>query len=1565
MGIGAATAAGQTGPNVAPVLTNPGNQTSGTVSPYAQAVLADAPAAYWRLGETAGSTAADSAGASAGTVFGGVTLNQSGALADGNPAMLFNGSTGYVRGANPAASLAGDLTIELWLNVSLATRQTLISKSNLSEFELTLETWGQLNFYQGNGTTFEEIPLTFAGIAANTWQHVVVTRTAATNTIRLYVNGILKGSRTYTTAATASARLVSIGRSDSGAKYVNGRLDEVALYPAALSGVQVAAHYAQRTAIAIPAVVALQLLASDPNGDPLTYSATGLPVGLTINTATGLISGTFIPASGGVHPVTVTAFDGSLSASQSFTWTVTGLNAAPALMNPGNQTNGTVSPYAQAVLADAPAAYWRLGETAGSTAADSAGASAGTVFGGVTLSQGGALADGNPAMLFNGSTGYVRGANPAASLAGDLTIELWLNVSLATRQTLISKSNLSEFELTLETWGQLNFYQGNGTTFEEIPLAFAGITANTWQHVVVTRTAATNTIRLYVNGILKGSRTYTTAATASARLVSIGRSDGGAKYVNGRLDEVALYPAALSGVQVAAHYAQRTAIAIPAVVALQLLASDPNGDPLTYSATGLPVGLTINTATGLISGTFIPASGGVHPVTVTAFDGSLSTSQAFTWTVTTVNHAPALTNPGTQTSAENTGISLQLTASDPDADALIYSASGLPSSLTLNSATGLISGTLSYSSAGSYLVTATVSDGGLSSSQTFSWTVTNVNRPPTLRNPGSLTNGFISGYAQAVLADAPAAYWRLGETAGSTAADSAGASAGTVFGGVTLNQSGALADGNPAMLFNGSTGYVRGANPAASLAGDLTIELWLNVSLATRQTLISKSNLSEFELTLETWGQLNFYQGNGTTFEEIPLTFAGITANTWQHVVVTRTAATNTIRLYVNGILKGSRTYTTAATASARLVSIGRSDSGAKYVNGRLDEVALYPAALSGVQVAAHYAQRTSVGSATVVALPLAGSDPDGDALTYSATGLPPGLTINTATGHISGTLSPTSAGTYQVTITVSDGSFSTSQTFTWTVAYIDSTVPSSDPAAATLTYPANGATSIDQSQTATWTPVVDAQAYYFYVGTTPGGQDIIDSGETLLTGFPIAGLLPAGPTLYARIWTKVAGSWRYRDSTFTASPFVPQFVNPTDGAVAVNPSTAFTWIAPANSTAHQLLVGTTPGANELFDSGQIGATSVAVSGLPPTGTLYARVSSRVGAIWRHTDIAFTLEASPALPTMIAPYNGQVGFQTALPFEWSAVPLAHGYRLTIGTTPGGTNLLDSGVIHVTRRFVPGLPPGLAYGRLQTEIAGQWYGSDFTFSVGVNTLPDLRIKNALWATDVVRQMASADNRPFSWTMLSDNISPRVMAAGSDYAATLLQALTEMNVQLSARRLDVTFDTNGYDGHTLVELFDSITNRWILLDPTFDLTMRRLDGTFATAEDVSQATRTGNWGAIAYEFIEDGVDAYVRSYYLDYPLLFANVYHQGQIPVLAQGVPVLPFLEPVGLPSVDATQTFMIRCESPTVVNATIGGLAQSLPCNGVDSLTPGFIGTVAAPAEGQPVFQLYRVPRNVF
>ena len=80
--------------------------------------------------------------------------------------------------------------------------------------------------------------------------------------------------------------------------------------------------------------------------------------------------------------------------------------------------------------------------------------------------------------------------------------------------------------------------------------------------------------------------------------------------------------------------------------------------------------------------------------------------------------------------------------------------------------------------------------------------------------------------------------------------------------------------------------------------------------------------------------------------------------------------------------------------------------------------------------LAAVAARTNTVGN--TVSLQLAGSDPNGDTLSYSASSLPPGLSLDPATGLISG--SPSTAGTYDVVVGVSDGVNSTTRNFVWTV---------------------------------------------------------------------------------------------------------------------------------------------------------------------------------------------------------------------------------------------------------------------------------------------------------------------------------------------------------------------------------------------------------------------------------------------------------------------------------------------------------------------------------------------------
>jgi hypothetical protein len=85
------------------------------------------------------------------------------------------------------------------------------------------------------------------------------------------------------------------------------------------------------------------------------------------------------------------------------------------------------------------------------------------------------------------------------------------------------------------------------------------------------------------------------------------------------------------------------------------------------------------------------------------------------------NRYPTLTNPGNQSSTVGQSKSLQLNGSDPDGQAVSYNATGLPPGFSLMSSTGFISG--SGTTAGSFNVIALVSDGVLSQTQSFTWTV--------------------------------------------------------------------------------------------------------------------------------------------------------------------------------------------------------------------------------------------------------------------------------------------------------------------------------------------------------------------------------------------------------------------------------------------------------------------------------------------------------------------------------------------------------------------------------------------------------------------------------------------------------------------------------------------------------------------------------------------------------------------------------------------------------------------------------------------------------------------------
>ena len=174
-------------------------------------------------------------------------------------------------------------------------------------------------------------------------------------------------------------------------------------------------------------------------------------------------------------------------------------------------------------------------------------------------------------------------------------------------------------------------------------------------------------------------------------------------------------------------------------VSLQIHATDSaSGQTLTYSASGLPAGLSISSS-GLITGT--PTTATSYNTTVTAKDTTgASGSASFTWTINAkAGNTVTVTSPGNQTGTVGTAVSLQIHASDSaSGQTLTYSATGLPAGLSISSS-GLISGTPTTAGTSSVTVTATDTTGAKGSAS-FTWTISSSGGGCTaaqlLGNPG-------------------------------------------------------------------------------------------------------------------------------------------------------------------------------------------------------------------------------------------------------------------------------------------------------------------------------------------------------------------------------------------------------------------------------------------------------------------------------------------------------------------------------------------------------------------------------------------------------------------------------------------------------------------------------------------------------------------------------------------------------------------------------------------------------------------------------------------------------------
>ncbi len=172
---------------------------------------------------------------------------------------------------------------------------------------------------------------------------------------------------------------------------------------------------------------------------------------------------------------------------------------------------------------------------------------------------------------------------------------------------------------------------------------------------------------------------------------------------------------------------------------------------------------------------------------------------------------------------------------------------------------------------------------------------------------------------------------------------------------------------------------------------------------------------------------------------------------------------------------------------------------------------------------------------------------------------------------------------------------------------------------------------------TFTWTAAPGATGYNFRLATTPGANNLFASGEITATSATVNNLPTNGETVYATLYTDygsfVASPVYSAAYTFTAA-IQAALTSPAAGSVLSGPVVTFTWTAAPGVTGYNFRLGTTPGANNLYASGEITATSATVNNLPTNGetiyaTLYTDYGSFVASPVYSAAYTFTAYAEP------------------------------------------------------------------------------------------------------------------------------------------------------------------------------------------------------------------------------------------------------------------------------------------------------------------------------------------------
>lgn len=1033
-----------------------------------------------------GSVFSQSFSASGGT--GPYAYSLSGALPSG---LTFTAATGVLSGTPtqtgtfPITVSVTDATTGAGAPYAASRNYTLtVSPPTIAIAPLTLP-------FGAAGAPYSQTLTASGGVAPYTFQVIAGSLPAG---VSLSASGVLSG--TPTAAGTFN---VSVRASDA-----NLQTGQRA-YSSNIAAPTLALSPASGTLLAAYGMAYSQSFTALGGNAPYTYSLSGaVPSGLSFNSSTGTLSGT--PVQTGSFPLTVTAADSSTGTGAPFSVSANyTLNVAPPaiVIAPASLPVGGVgSAYSQTVTASGGIAPYTFAVVAGSLPA------------GVTLSSAGVLS-GTPTA--GGSFNWTVMATDAGSMTGARAYTM-----------TISAPTIDIAPTTLPDPTQ-------GAAYSAALSASGGTAPYTFSIVGGVLPAG---MILNSGGTLSGTPTnagpYAFTVQASDSSTGVGPFNGTRSYSGTVQPGIpVLNPASLPNGAIGAAYTAALSVTQGA------------GAPYTFTLVSgaLPTGLTLSSG-GVISGT--PNTAGSFTAVVQVTDAAAQNGQR-SYTITI--GAPTLTlSPaaGTLNATYAAAYSQTFSAGGGVAPyTYAVTAGTLPTGMSLAAATGTLSGTPTQPGSFAITVTATDSSGGAGAPFSISQNYNVVVALPTIAvAPTTVPGGTVAiPYSQTLSATGGIAPYTFAISAGALPPGMSLSGAGVLSGAPTA--SGTFNTTVTATDANGQTG-----------ARAYAVQVAAPTIVVTPATLPSPAQGLAYSATFSASGGVAPYSfsATGTLPPGLSLTTGGVLSGTPSAPGTSTFTVLATDSSGGAGPHSGSQSYTlsTSAGPSIDQTSVPAATVGSAYsttlsatggtapysfalVSGALPAGVVFSSggAFSGTPTDAGSFALTvrvtdsngvtsqqsfvlSASAPTLVLTPAAGSLQADYAVaysttfagsggtapyTYTATGaLPAGISLNAATGVLSGTA--TQSGNFPIAVTVTDSStgagapFQRMQNYTLEVAAPNLVVtPGSLP---------NAVVGVAYTQTLTASGAVAPYTYTLQGGSLPAGLQL-DAASGVMSGTPVS----------------------------------------------------------------------------------------------------------------------------------------------------------------------------------------------------------------------------------------------------------------------------------------------------------------------------------------------------------------------------------------------------------------------------------------------------------------------------